>query len=352
MTGAPLSPPPREFSGLIPTDPPAAACRTDDARDSSWRQRDSRRGRPCRCVPGQRRSFLRPRHRHRRRRRPDQRGRHRLLTRAPARSRRAAVTRRAGRPEGTQVAACCPVAHLRAEALGDRVEQRLTGRRRRGGVTATLSGGGRRSRPRRTTEQPGTTAQWSGPNKLPGSSTSPAAARAAQPAGAGGLRATRGIRLRLRRGRVGRGAVGTGVPPARGAARRHIDEGRPRFETDRREREELAERFFGALREGDIGSLQELLAADVQLVGDVGGKGPALARNIIGSEKPGCLPPSSPARPDRRHVGAARGQRPAGSDLPRSGQQGARDLDARRTRRADKPWHLGPWEAPGQSPAR
>ncbi len=68
-------------------------------------------------------------------------------------------------------------------------------------------------------------------------------------------------------------------------ARRHMDEGRPRFEADRREREELAERFFDAFREGDIDSLQELLAADVQLVGDGGGKAPALARSIIGSQK-------------------------------------------------------------------
>ena len=57
-------------------------------------------------------------------------------------------------------------------------------------------------------------------------------------------------------------------------ARRHVDAGRPRFEADRREREELAARFFGALREGDVDGLRELLAADVQLVGDSGGKAP------------------------------------------------------------------------------
>ncbi|HEY7147454.1 MAG TPA: RNA polymerase sigma-70 factor [Streptosporangiaceae bacterium] len=68
-------------------------------------------------------------------------------------------------------------------------------------------------------------------------------------------------------------------------ARRHMDAGRPRFEAGRREREELAGRFFGALREGDVGSLQELLAADVQLAGDGGGKAPALARSIVGAEK-------------------------------------------------------------------
>ncbi len=68
-------------------------------------------------------------------------------------------------------------------------------------------------------------------------------------------------------------------------ARRHMDAGRPRFEADRREREKLAARFFGALREGDDDGLRELLAADVQLVGDGGGKAPALARSIIGAEK-------------------------------------------------------------------
>ena len=68
-------------------------------------------------------------------------------------------------------------------------------------------------------------------------------------------------------------------------ARRHMDSGRPRFEADRREREKLAARFFDALREGDVDGLRELLAADAQLVGDGGGKAPALARSIFGAEK-------------------------------------------------------------------
>jgi RNA polymerase sigma-70 factor (ECF subfamily) len=68
-------------------------------------------------------------------------------------------------------------------------------------------------------------------------------------------------------------------------ARRHMDQGRPRFEADRREREKLAAQFFGALSEGDVGGLRELLAADVQLVGDAGGKAPQLARSIIGAGK-------------------------------------------------------------------
>ena len=66
-------------------------------------------------------------------------------------------------------------------------------------------------------------------------------------------------------------------------ARRHMDAGRPRFEADRREREELAARFFDALAEGDVEGLRELLAADASLVGDGGGKAPQLARSIIGA---------------------------------------------------------------------
>ena len=67
-------------------------------------------------------------------------------------------------------------------------------------------------------------------------------------------------------------------------ARRHMDAGRPRFEADRREREKLATRFFDAFREGDVDGLRELLAADVQMVGDSGGKAPQW-KPIIGAEK-------------------------------------------------------------------
>jgi RNA polymerase sigma-70 factor (ECF subfamily) len=63
-----------------------------------------------------------------------------------------------------------------------------------------------------------------------------------------------------------------------------MDAGRPRFEADRRERERLAARFFDALQDGDVDGLRELLAADVQLVGDSGGKAPALARSIFGAD--------------------------------------------------------------------
>lgn len=64
-------------------------------------------------------------------------------------------------------------------------------------------------------------------------------------------------------------------------ARRHIDAGRPRFEADRRERDELAARFFDAIRDGDVEALREVLAADVQMVGDNGGKAPMWGRGLI-----------------------------------------------------------------------
>ncbi|NUR59505.1 MAG: RNA polymerase sigma-70 factor [Catenulispora sp.] len=67
-------------------------------------------------------------------------------------------------------------------------------------------------------------------------------------------------------------------------ARRHMDLGRPRFEADQEERRELAARFFDALRDGDVRALRDLLAADVQLVGDSGGKAPALARSVVGAD--------------------------------------------------------------------
>ncbi|MEU7895261.1 RNA polymerase sigma-70 factor [Nonomuraea sp. NPDC049152] len=67
-------------------------------------------------------------------------------------------------------------------------------------------------------------------------------------------------------------------------ARRHMDAGRARYETDRREREELAERFFDAFREGDVAGLRELLAADVQMVGDSGGKAPLWGKGVFGAE--------------------------------------------------------------------
>ncbi|WP_327677102.1 RNA polymerase sigma-70 factor [Streptomyces sp. NBC_00467] len=68
-------------------------------------------------------------------------------------------------------------------------------------------------------------------------------------------------------------------------ARRHMDAGRPRFAADGQAQRALATRFFEALKDGDVEGLQDLLAADVQLVGDGGGKAPQLARAVTGAEK-------------------------------------------------------------------
>jgi RNA polymerase sigma-70 factor (TIGR02957 family) len=65
-------------------------------------------------------------------------------------------------------------------------------------------------------------------------------------------------------------------------ARRHVDEGRVRFDASREQREQLADRFFAAAQEGDMPALEALLAEDVELHGDGGGKVPALARALFG----------------------------------------------------------------------
>ncbi len=68
-------------------------------------------------------------------------------------------------------------------------------------------------------------------------------------------------------------------------ARRHVEQGRPRFQTTREQREELAARFFEAAEQGDLAGLEALLASDVQLTGDGGGKVPALARSLRGRNR-------------------------------------------------------------------
>ena len=65
-------------------------------------------------------------------------------------------------------------------------------------------------------------------------------------------------------------------------ARRHVEQRRPRFQSTREHRDELARRFFRAAEQGDLAGLEALLASDVQLTGDGGGKVPALARTLRG----------------------------------------------------------------------
>jgi RNA polymerase sigma-70 factor (TIGR02957 family) len=68
-------------------------------------------------------------------------------------------------------------------------------------------------------------------------------------------------------------------------ARRHLAQRRPRFQTTRQQRDELARRFFAAVEHGDLSGLEALLAHDVALTGDGGGKVPALARTLHGRSR-------------------------------------------------------------------
>ena len=99
-------------------------------------------------------------------------------------------------------------------------------------------------------------------------------------------------------------------------ARRRVAEGRPRFEATPERRDELAGRFFAAARDGDLPALEQLLAADVVLHGDGGGRVPALARSLHGRQ-----------RVARTLVAWARaGERAGGASLERvavNGQPGA-----------------------------
>jgi RNA polymerase sigma-70 factor (ECF subfamily) len=68
-------------------------------------------------------------------------------------------------------------------------------------------------------------------------------------------------------------------------ARHHMEDRRPRFQSSRSQREELSRRFFAAAQDGDLGGLEALLAHDVVLTGDGGGKVPALARSLRGRSR-------------------------------------------------------------------
>lgn len=68
-------------------------------------------------------------------------------------------------------------------------------------------------------------------------------------------------------------------------ARRHMNAGRPRFEADRHQREQLAEQFFRALGQGDLEGLRTLLAVDASMIQDSGGKAPQWGNGIFGAQK-------------------------------------------------------------------
>jgi RNA polymerase sigma-70 factor (ECF subfamily) len=85
-------------------------------------------------------------------------------------------------------------------------------------------------------------------------------------------------------------------------ARRQVEAKRPRFEASRKRREELARRFFEAVIEGDVQRLVDLLAADVVVYADGGGKAPAFPRPVHGRERAARLFMGATARGYRQGV--------------------------------------------------
>ena len=84
------------------------------------------------------------------------------------------------------------------------------------------------------------------------------------------------------------GIIRTGEDNARqlvSRARKHVDAGRPRFEASQEQREQLARSFLAAFSNGDLDALEELLAHDVVLHGDGGGRVRAVARPVHGRAK-------------------------------------------------------------------
>lgn len=68
-------------------------------------------------------------------------------------------------------------------------------------------------------------------------------------------------------------------------ARRHMGEGRSRFDADRHSHEQLTARLLTALDSGDMEGLRELMATDIQVSSDSGGKAPSLPKAVVGADK-------------------------------------------------------------------
>lgn len=72
-----------------------------------------------------------------------------------------------------------------------------------------------------------------------------------------------------------------------GRARRHVEERKPRYDVDPAQCRDLTERFLAAAGGGDLEALLSLLAPDVRLVGDSGGKAKAPLRVMESADKVG-----------------------------------------------------------------
>jgi len=68
-------------------------------------------------------------------------------------------------------------------------------------------------------------------------------------------------------------------------ARRHVQDGRPRFDPSAEQREQLAAGFLAAAKDGDFEKLESFLAEDVELHGDGGGLAPAIKHPVFGRAK-------------------------------------------------------------------
>jgi RNA polymerase sigma-70 factor (TIGR02957 family) len=77
----------------------------------------------------------------------------------------------------------------------------------------------------------------------------------------------------------------TAVRQAAHRARGHVQARRPRFERDRAKKLEATQRFFAAAAGGDINGLMQLLAPDVTLWTDGGGKVRQAMRPVLGAAK-------------------------------------------------------------------
>ena len=105
------------------------------------------------------------------------------------------------------------------------------------------------------------------------------------PGRAGGVRAARGLRDAGGRGGRRPGRSEAAVRQMAHRAREHVEARRPRFDTDRRAQREVTERFFAAVAGGDVEALLAVLAPDVVLISDGGGKAKAALRPITGADK-------------------------------------------------------------------